>query len=246
MKIIIPMAGDGKRFKDAGFKEPKPMVLVKDKTLFEWSMLSLRNFFDHEFIFVTQTKHNTKDFIKQKCEELGIKNYKIKELDRLTKGPAETVSEAQDLIDDLDEEIVIYNTDTYIKNNVLNPEDIQGEGFVYSFETDDENWGFAEIANDSDVLRTEEKVRISPYGIMFFFYFKSFNLFKECYDNYSLKGYKEEYLVPLCNGVINKGLKVKTKKIDFNDVLHLGTPEDIVSFWPEFTNILKTKSTLTF
>ena len=39
--IIIPMAGEGKRFKDEGIEKPKFMLEIKNKTLFQWSMSSL-------------------------------------------------------------------------------------------------------------------------------------------------------------------------------------------------------------
>ena len=39
--IIIPMAGQGKRFKDNGITKPKFMIKVKNKSLFEWSLDSL-------------------------------------------------------------------------------------------------------------------------------------------------------------------------------------------------------------
>ena len=38
LTIIITMAGVGSRFKKAGFSQPKYMISVKGKTLFQWSM----------------------------------------------------------------------------------------------------------------------------------------------------------------------------------------------------------------
>ena len=45
MKIIITMAGEGSRFKKIGIKKSKYEIVARDKTLFEWSMLSLSDFF---------------------------------------------------------------------------------------------------------------------------------------------------------------------------------------------------------
>ena len=33
MKIIIPMSGIGKRFVEAGYKDPKPLIYVENKTI---------------------------------------------------------------------------------------------------------------------------------------------------------------------------------------------------------------------
>ena len=54
MKIIITMAGEGSRFKKIGIKKSKYEIVARDKTLFEWSMLSLSDFFSEEFIFIVK------------------------------------------------------------------------------------------------------------------------------------------------------------------------------------------------
>ena len=66
--IVIPMAGEGKRFKENGILEPKFMIKVKDKTLFEWSMDSLPLNISKKIIFVCLEEHekkfNVSKFIK--------------------------------------------------------------------------------------------------------------------------------------------------------------------------------------
>ena len=39
--VIIPLAGDGKRFKEKGIKTPKPLIKFYNKTLIETSIDSL-------------------------------------------------------------------------------------------------------------------------------------------------------------------------------------------------------------
>ena len=67
MKIIITMAGEGSRFKKIGIKKSKYEIVARDKTLFEWSMLSLSDFFSEEFIFIVKKSDNSEEFIKEKC-----------------------------------------------------------------------------------------------------------------------------------------------------------------------------------
>ena len=52
MKIIIPMSGIGKRFLEADYKMPKPLILVDKKTIIE----HICNLFPKEddYIFVCQ------------------------------------------------------------------------------------------------------------------------------------------------------------------------------------------------
>ena len=51
MSVVVSMAGLGSRFARVGYKQPKYKIVVKSKTLFEWSMLSMKDFFDNHFVF---------------------------------------------------------------------------------------------------------------------------------------------------------------------------------------------------
>ena len=44
MEIVITMAGLGSRFRKAGYNMPKFMIEAKGRTLFEWSMESLKGY----------------------------------------------------------------------------------------------------------------------------------------------------------------------------------------------------------
>ena len=184
MNVIVTMAGEGARFKKAGFCAPKHMILVKGKTLFEWALISLTNFFDNKFIFVARKSHKTSGFIKEKCSTLGINDMQIKEIDYLTKGQADTVMEAEEQIADLGEEVVVYNIDTYVEAYELKQEDIKGDGWVPVFETEGVRWSFVRFGADFRVTEMTEKIRISEYGTIGLYYFKSFNLFKYAYNQY--------------------------------------------------------------
>ena len=41
--VVITMAGLGSRFREVGYDVPKYMIEARGKTLFEWSMESLRD-----------------------------------------------------------------------------------------------------------------------------------------------------------------------------------------------------------
>ena len=55
MKILIPMAGNGSRFKTAGYPKPKPFIEVVGKTMIERVVENLG--IEHEFIFLTRSDH---------------------------------------------------------------------------------------------------------------------------------------------------------------------------------------------
>ena len=51
MPVIITMAGMGSRFTREGYTVPKYKIFARGRTLFDWSMLSLADFFNEHFIF---------------------------------------------------------------------------------------------------------------------------------------------------------------------------------------------------
>lgn len=65
MQIIIPMAGSGERFKQAGFPQIKPLVKVDDKPMIEYVI----NFFpgEEDFLFICNQEHLRKTDLKTFC-----------------------------------------------------------------------------------------------------------------------------------------------------------------------------------
>lgn len=88
------------------------------KKLFEKSLISFKNFFEFEFVFIALSEDKPTEFIEEKCAKLGINNFKIILLDSITKGQAETVYECRNLIGN-DEKIIIYNIDAYFESDKL-------------------------------------------------------------------------------------------------------------------------------
>ena len=117
MNIVITMAGLGSRFQKAGYKEPKYMIEVNGKNLFEWSMLSLEDFKNQtnvKYIFVTRKENNSRDFINKETEKMGIKNVNIVKVEGLTDGQATSAMLAKKYWNE-DEEMIIYNIDTFVE-----------------------------------------------------------------------------------------------------------------------------------
>jgi choline kinase len=53
MNIVIPMVGLGKRFADAGFKRPKPLIDVRGKAIVEHAIESFG--INGNYIFIIRT-----------------------------------------------------------------------------------------------------------------------------------------------------------------------------------------------
>ena len=124
INIIITMGGNGRRFRESGYDIPKYMVKVKNKTLFEWSILSLDNFkkLNPKYIFVVKSCDNAAEFIEKMSAKMELKNIEIIELDELTDGQATTALLAeQKWIKGLP--VLIYNIDTHVTPKAINPND---------------------------------------------------------------------------------------------------------------------------
>lgn len=225
------MAGQSKRFKIAGYKQPKYTIMVHGKTLFEWSMLSLAAFNDSRYIFIVQKKDNSNTFIYDKCKKLKIKNYVIKEIDFDTDGQATTATLVKDIVSNM-EPIIIYNIDTFVIPNVIQPSNIIGDGFIPCSSMTGNNWSFVEIDKNGNAVKVTEKERISSNCSIGLYYFNSYKLFLELVDEYYSveNNIKEKYIAPIYNLLIKKNKSVRIMSIDSKNVFVLGTPEEVEQF----------------
>ncbi len=235
MNIIIPMAGEGKRFRDAGITTPKPMIEVKGKSLLEWAMASLKYFYDNPFFFVAQKSMNVSSFIHEKAHALDISKISIIEIDGITRGQAETVLAAREMISKVKEPILIYNIDTFVDPEYLKPEYIRGDGWVPAFRARGDHWSFVQLNKELRVTDIAEKVRISPYATIGLYYFSSFGLYHSLCEEYPFDRERERYVAPLYLLMLRKPeLEVYSCVIPEEAVHVLGTPEEIRRFDPEW------------
>ena len=230
MNIVITMAGLGLRFREAGYTVPKYQIEVRGKTLFEWSMSSLENFFGEPFIFIVRKADNATDFIKKSCAKLSIDG-KIIELEKLTSGQAETAMFAENFWLE-DEPLLIYNIDTYVEPGQLKAEVIRGEGFIPRFEAAGTHWSFVKLDGGGKAIEVREKQRISNHCSIGAYYFKSAKLYADLYKNFYVNdsGRVEQYIAPIYNLLIKRGAAVYIQDIPSEFVHVLGTPAEVKIF----------------
>lgn len=233
-KIIISAAGMGQRFKQIGLNQPKYSLIANNKTLFYWSMISLKKFFNYEFIFIFRKDNYFEDFIKNELKELGIHNYQIILIDYLTEGQASTVFLADKYINN-DDEILIYNIDTHINPDSLNENIFNNDGCIITTQIDGDKWSFAKLGNDNFVKEVSEKIKISDNASVGLYFFKKWSDFKDVYikhKNDIIKKYKEVYVCPMYQYLIDINKKITIFNIDSKNFIGLGTPEEIQEFDP--------------
>lgn len=235
MTIIITMAGIGSRFRKVGYNCPKYMIEAKGKTLFEWSMDSLLDYNNHvdKYIFVVRREDDASEFIRHKCDNYGIDNIEILEIDHMTDGQATTCMLAVQSCKP-DNAVMVYNIDTYVEPFEMKYADIAGDGHIPCFHADGEHWSFVKLDDDGKATEVREKVRISDNCTLGAYYFSSARLYKELYDEFysddSRMEKKEKYIAPLYNLMIEKKMDVTISIVDSDKVHVLGTPEELKMF----------------
>ncbi len=110
MQIIIPMSGEGSRFKKAGYEKIKPLIEVHGKPMIEWVL----NMFpgDHDFTFICNEDHLQVTELEATLKRLKPKGT-IHSIAPHKLGPVYAVQEIIDTID-LEEKTIVNYCDFYM------------------------------------------------------------------------------------------------------------------------------------
>ena len=240
MKIIFAMAGASSRFANAGYKIPKYMLPLHNKSVFFHAVSGFVRYFNmYEFIFVYRDLCGTKDFIHTECKKMGLEDFKAVELHSLTQGQAQSVYEALCALNLSDSEsMLIFNIDTFRVDFALPTIFDLGriDGYLEVFRGEGEQWSFVlpkESHNknlpQNQVAQTAEKTRISPLCSSGLYYFRRVADFKAVFEsmlknNQKAKG--EYYIAPMYNALIAQGKDIRYYEIPTNQIIFCGTPQE--------------------
>lgn len=235
--IVITMAGRGKRFAEAGYKAPKYEILAHGRSLFDWSMASLANFFSSEsrVVFVCLRRNGAGDFLRSSLRRLPIRDARILQLDEVTDGQATSAYQSKDLWRP-DAPLLIYNIDTYIDPNRLAPRLIRrgSDGWLPCARLSGSHWSFVALAEDGWAVDVAEKVRISDYASLGLYWFARAGDFLAAYEHMAGEAHGrakgERYVAPLYKHVLRSGGKVSISVLPASAVGALGTPRELDSF----------------
>jgi dTDP-glucose pyrophosphorylase len=234
--LIITMAGESSRFRQAGYTQPKYRLKVNDRSLFSWSIESVRNFVDAgwQLCFIGRAMDlSLREFIEDELRQFGSPRFELVSLDKPTDGQATTAVKARPYVAD-DEACAIYNIDTYVDPTVLLSESFNGDGWIPCFPGEGDSWSFA-VSDDANLVsEVREKIRVSTHCTVGFYGFRTFKLFTEAYEKGTQASgaaeTKERYIAPLYNVLIDEGLEVRNHCLPGDSVIPLGTPTEVSTF----------------
>lgn len=235
INIVIPMAGRGSRFANAGYKMPKPLIDVKGHYMIEWVVKNLTPSCEHRFIFLCLQEHIDQFGLSEYLEKIASGCVVIP-VNQVTEGAACTVLLSEEHINN-DDELMIANSDQYVDCDINEYIKAQGDndGLIMTMYAADDKWSFIAFDDQKLVTMVREKEVISneaTVGIYNFKHGKDFVSYAHKMIDLDLRVKGEFYVAPVYNMLIDD-----EKKIVFHNIgsvgagmYGLGVPEDLDAF----------------
>ena len=236
MNVLIPMAGAGSRFEQAGYTFPKPLIEVNGKPMIQTVVENLN--IDAKHIFIVQKKHYEKYNLKYLLNLITNNNCEIVQVDGITEGAACTTLLAKQFIDN-DEPLVMANSDQFVEwdsNEFMYSMTADNvDGGILSFEATHPKWSFVKLDDDGFVSEVAEKKPISNIATVGVYYWKKgsdYVKYTEQMVDKDIRTNNEFYVCPVFNEAIGDDKKVKVFPIE--KMWGLGTPEDLERYLNDF------------
>jgi dTDP-glucose pyrophosphorylase len=238
LNIVVPMAGRGSRFSEAGFSTPKPLIPVGGKPMIQWVIENTRPSIAHRFIFICLAEHllrypDVPDTLRRLAP--GCEIVEVKEV---TQGAACTVLLAEDLINSSDP-LLIVNSDQFVDldaNYFVRQMGCEGtDGLIMTFHSSHPKWSYCRMHADGTVLEVREKEVVSNEATVGVYGFARGSDFVKAArqmigDEERVNG--EFYVAPAYNYLIRSGARILIMPTgrEYNGMYGLGVPGDLAYF----------------
>ena len=235
LNIILPAAGKGSRFQNAGWTSIKPFIDVGGKPMIGRVLDNLVYPGGNYTVILSDTI--LKDY-RSEVKKLSGHNVNFSAVKGVTEGTACTVLSQQCHILN-DQPLVIANSDqicdfdfTAFVNDCIDRE-LDGSILVFKNKNRDPKWSFAQIDKEGYVIQVAEKQPISDYATVGIYMFRRGSDFVTAaidmiVANDRVNG--EFYTCPVYNYLIAKGAKIGIYEIPPTSMHGLGIPEDLNAF----------------
>lgn len=247
------MSGLGKRFVEAGYQSPKPLIEVDGKPIIQHVLELFPGIKNVLFICNKTHLHNTN--MREVLNRLSP-NCKIVEIDYEGKGPVSAVLRASEYINDEEEIIVSYCDYGTVWNFESFLDDIKktnADGSIACYKgfhphmLGSDKYAFCK-ENDKFLIEIKEKEsftenKMNEYASNGTYYFKSGKIVKKYFTklvDLNIHLNNEFYVSLVYNLLIKDKLKVRIFEIE--KMLQWGTPGDLETYryWSDYFNNIKT------
>jgi NDP-sugar pyrophosphorylase family protein len=237
LTIVIPMAGRGSRFADAGYELPKPLLPVHGVPMIEVVVANLRPSVPARFVFVCQREHLAAYGLEERLREIAP-GCAIVAIDGVTEGAACTVLLAEGEIDAADV-LVVANSDQWVDvdfdEHLVRLRDARLDGLIMTMWADHPKWSYAEVDERGAVTRVVEKEVVSNEATVGIYTFARGGDFVRAARAMIAADDRvggEFYVAPVYNRLIAEGAAIGVHNIGAvgDGMYGLGVPEDLEDF----------------
>jgi len=240
MNIIIPLCGIGKRFQDAGYKLPKPLIDVFDKKMIYHVIDSIDYTTDDKLFIVyhySLEEYGFHTLIKERYPLIHlIPIYKR------TDGAAETILYGIHQI--IEKQLsshrptLLLDCDTIYHVPILERLRILTTSATICFEDQGSNPIYSYVRLDQDrIIEIKEKDKISHYANTGAYFFKDmYDLEYHCQAiiDQNIRFKNEYYMSCVIQHMIDAGIEFSAIQMDRSNYHSLGTPEELEQYMDQY------------
>lgn len=230
LTIVIPMAGAGTRFANAGYTFPKPLIEVNGKPMIQVVIENLN--IDAHYVFIVQREHYEKFNLKYMFNLIAPRN-DVVILDGVTDGAARTVLQAGPYMN-MNGPLLLANSDQFVEwdssDFMWTMEGERVDGGILTFKATHPKWSFARVEGNR-VVEVAEKKPISDNATVGIYYWRKASDYIKYANQMISKDIRtnnEFYVCPVYNEAIQDDKIIKNYTI--GKMWGLGTPEDLERF----------------
>jgi HAD superfamily hydrolase (TIGR01509 family) len=231
LNVLIPMAGHGSRFKDAGYTFPKPLIDVLGKPMIQAVVDSLG--IKAKYTYIVQKDHY-EQYNLYYLLNIITPNCNIVQVDGVTEGAAVTALLAKDFINNKNplitansDQIIDWNSREFVYDLISK----NADGGIATFNSTHPKWSYARVDEFGLVSEVAEKCPISDTATVGIYYWKhgsDFVKYAEQMIDKNIRTNNEFYICPVFNEAIADNKKVYSVKI--KKMWGIGIPEDLDTY----------------
>lgn len=235
INILIPMAGLGSRFVEAGFKNPKPFIDVAGLPMIVRVLENLKTD-DSRFILILQKSFMERfeadlDKLQREFDVIFIP------IDLVTEGAACTTLFALDYINN-SSPLIIANSDQLVDIEVSkfikDANHRKLDGSILVFESKESKWSYVKVNESGYMILLKEKSVISSNATVGIYYFTKGSDYVLAATRLIINNDRvnnEFYVAPTYNYLVNEyDKKIGIYTIDRSQMHGLGTPNDLKEY----------------
>ncbi len=234
VQIVIPMAGRGQRFRDAGYTTPKPLIELDGASLIEIVIANVTPSRPHRLIVCALAEHLEGGRLAATLHAVS-EEVQIVRVDAVTEGPAATVELAAPLLDP-DLPLLVANSDQYVDGSIddyLASLDASDGSIMTFHRVDDPKWSYVDFDATGRIVGVVEKVPVSDVATVGIYTYRRGGHFLWAVERMRARGIRtngELYVAPGYT-LLARELGLDLTTFDVSGKMYgLGVPADLEAF----------------